>query len=246
VDNCLGGFWLSYMQKQGLGREFRWDFQVEGVTTISIDIHKYGCSSKGASVIAFRDKALRRASYVPVKDGNTLYITPTLQGARSGAVIAAAWSTLMHMGHDGYLKSAKQLHEVHARLKAVVQQTEGIRLLCDADLSVVPIASDDPKLNIYSLATLLGKKGWNMFTSSRPAAMAVCVGERHEDLLDGWVADLQESLAELRANPNIAPEGDSAVYGSADLLPDQILDEVMKSYADTLVTVKPLAPKVKL
>merc|ERR1712159_377919 len=63
VDNCLGGFWLTYMQRQGLGRMMKWDFEVDGVTSISIDIHKYGFASKGASVIAFRDNALRRATY---------------------------------------------------------------------------------------------------------------------------------------------------------------------------------------
>jgi sphinganine-1-phosphate aldolase len=239
VDNCLGGFWLSFMQQQGLGRKFKWDFEVEGVTTISIDIHKYGCASKGASVIAFRDPSLRRASYVPVKDGNTLYITPTLQGARSGAVIAAAWGTIIHIGRDGYLRLSRRLHELHSRLKDVVRQTKGIRLLCDSDLSIVPIASDDPSINIYALATLLDKRGWNTFTSGKPAAMAICIGERHEEVLDLWVTDLEECMAELWANPNVKLEGDSAVYGTADLLPDQILNDVLKSYVDVKLTVKP-------
>eukprot|EP00658_Telonema_sp_P-2_P018393 TRINITY_DN17220_c0_g1_i2.p1 TRINITY_DN17220_c0_g1~~TRINITY_DN17220_c0_g1_i2.p1 ORF type:complete len:386 (-),score=97.86 TRINITY_DN17220_c0_g1_i2:145-1302(-) len=75
VDNCLGGFWLSFMQRQGLGRDFQWDFELPGVTTISVDVHKYGFSAKGASVVAFRNNELRRGSYVPVKDGSTLYIT---------------------------------------------------------------------------------------------------------------------------------------------------------------------------
>ena len=78
VDNCLGGFYLSYMHRQKLGRSFEWDFLVPGVTSISVDIHKYGCASKGASVICFRNKELRSGSYVPVKDGNMCdaYIIP--------------------------------------------------------------------------------------------------------------------------------------------------------------------------
>ena len=60
VDCCLGGVLLSFMQREGLFTR-PWDFHVAGVTTISVDLHKYGYASKGASVTAFRDPALRRA-----------------------------------------------------------------------------------------------------------------------------------------------------------------------------------------
>jgi sphinganine-1-phosphate aldolase len=36
-----------------------WDFRAPGVTSISADVHKYGYSSKGASIIVYRDKELR-------------------------------------------------------------------------------------------------------------------------------------------------------------------------------------------
>ena len=92
VDNCLGGFYLSFL---GSFADVPWNFDLPGVSTISIDVHKYGFASKGASVIAFRTPELRRKAYFPVLDGPTLYITPTLQGARGGAQIASAWATLM-------------------------------------------------------------------------------------------------------------------------------------------------------
>ena len=41
VDNCLGGFLLSYMQREGLFSG-QWDFAAAGVTTMSVDLHKYG------------------------------------------------------------------------------------------------------------------------------------------------------------------------------------------------------------
>jgi len=39
VDNCLGGFLLSYMSRAGLFKR-KWDFLVPGVTSISVDVHK--------------------------------------------------------------------------------------------------------------------------------------------------------------------------------------------------------------
>jgi sphinganine-1-phosphate aldolase len=40
VDNCLGGFLLSFMQRAGLLGDTKFDFQVPGVTSMSVDVHK--------------------------------------------------------------------------------------------------------------------------------------------------------------------------------------------------------------
>lgn len=58
VDNCLGGILVSH----SLGLDL-WDFQLPGVTSISCDIHKYGGSVKGCSVIAYRTSTLRQRQY---------------------------------------------------------------------------------------------------------------------------------------------------------------------------------------
>ena len=50
VDNCLGGFLLSYMSKEGLFAK-PWDFALPGVTTMSVDLHKYGYAPKGAATL---------------------------------------------------------------------------------------------------------------------------------------------------------------------------------------------------
>ena len=84
VDNCLGGYLLSFMSRSGAFRR-AWDFRVPGVTSMSVDVHKYGLASKGVSVCCFRSPKLRRGTYMPSVDGcEGLYVTPTLQGSRSG------------------------------------------------------------------------------------------------------------------------------------------------------------------
>ena len=56
---CMGGFVLPFMEE--LGHDVPpWDFRVDGVTTISADLHKLGYAPKGASVVLHRTKALRR------------------------------------------------------------------------------------------------------------------------------------------------------------------------------------------
>ena len=69
----------------------------------------------------------------------------------------------------------------------------------------------------------------------------MCIGERHSEVLDYWVKDLKECIAELRADPSIKPEGDGAIYGTVDVLPDNILEQVMRGFVDIKMTSKPLA-----
>ena len=45
------------------------------------------------------------------EDWRRLYVTPTLQGSRSGAVIAAAWATVVNVGDDGYRHIARALNQ---------------------------------------------------------------------------------------------------------------------------------------
>ena len=43
VDSCLGGFTTAFLDNA----KAPMDFRVPGVTSISADLHKYGCCPKG-------------------------------------------------------------------------------------------------------------------------------------------------------------------------------------------------------
>lgn len=165
VDNCLGGFLLSYMKKNG---DFKgdFDFRVPGVTTISCDLHKYGHTSKGVSVLGFRSVELRRLTYVPSVDGcEGLYVTPTLQGSRSGGTIAQAWVTLLNIGDSGYIKMAKNMVKVTKEMTEIIETIPELKLLVTPHASIVPMTTTSKaKFDIYQVASLLERAGWNMFT----------------------------------------------------------------------------------
>ncbi|MGA1352661.1 MAG: pyridoxal phosphate-dependent decarboxylase family protein, partial [Ilumatobacteraceae bacterium] len=58
VDACMGGVTLPYLERLGVPVT-PWHFSVEGVTSISVDLHKFGYTAKGASVIMYRTSELR-------------------------------------------------------------------------------------------------------------------------------------------------------------------------------------------
>ena len=54
VDACLGGWLLPFWEE--LGEPVPpWHFGVDGVTSLSMDVHKYGYATKGASVLVVDD-----------------------------------------------------------------------------------------------------------------------------------------------------------------------------------------------
>ena len=62
VDSCIGGFILPFVKKLGFPiKDF--DFKADGVTSISADLHKYGYSPKGASIVLYKNSTLRKFIY---------------------------------------------------------------------------------------------------------------------------------------------------------------------------------------
>ena len=60
------------------------DFHVPGVSSMSLDTHKYGYALKGTSVLLYKNRELRQAQYFCYADWTGgLYTTPTLAGKSS-------------------------------------------------------------------------------------------------------------------------------------------------------------------
>ena len=106
VDACLGAFLINFMN-------LNLDFQLEGVTSISADLHKFGNSPKGASVIMYHNKELMKYQYfIDEKWTGGIYATPTLAGSRDGNIISLTWATLMKTGLNGYQENFYRIIEI--------------------------------------------------------------------------------------------------------------------------------------
>ena len=66
VDCCLGGMLLPFLRDAGFEPRCEYDFSVEGVTSMSVDLHKYGFCAKGVSVVLYHSVELRGWQYAPV------------------------------------------------------------------------------------------------------------------------------------------------------------------------------------
>ena len=118
VDGCLGGFILPFGEELGYDIP-PFDFRVPGVTSISADTHKYGYAFKGSSTLLFRDKALRNGQYffLPGWTGGK-YMSPGIEGSRSGGLLAATWAAMVQLGREGYRRYAEQIFATADDMKA--------------------------------------------------------------------------------------------------------------------------------
>lgn len=98
------------MRECGFPPPFEVDFSLPGVTSMSIDTHKYAFCAKGTSVLLYSTTALRRYQYTPVSDWTGgIYATPAVAGSRTGALAASAWATLTYFGRAGYVKELRKI-----------------------------------------------------------------------------------------------------------------------------------------
>lgn len=87
VDACMGGFLLPYFRRLGAPVP-DFDFSVPGVTSMSMDFHKYAFAAKGASTVLYRSKELRKYQIFTCANwsGYTM-INPTVQSSKSGGAV---------------------------------------------------------------------------------------------------------------------------------------------------------------
>ena len=128
TDACLGGWLLPWWERLGIEIP-PWDFRVPGVTSISADIHKYGYTFKGASIVLYRSRELLQHQFFWYDDWpGGLYASGTTAGTRSAAPIAGAWAAINHLGVDGYLRLAQIVRDTSERFQAGINAIEGLRV----------------------------------------------------------------------------------------------------------------------
>lgn len=200
VDACIGGFVLPFVERLGRAVPL-WDFRVEGVTSISADIHKLGYSPKGASVILHRTKELRRYQTFLFDDWlGGFYASPNLQGTRSGLPMAAAWAVIQFLGVDGYLDLTKQTLDAADQMRSAIAATDGIRVLGDAEYHIIATASDpaaQTPMDVFALGDALLERGWHFDRQGPPESLHGTISAGNADAVDQFVTDLAESAAQV-------------------------------------------------
>jgi glutamate/tyrosine decarboxylase-like PLP-dependent enzyme len=161
VDACIGGFILPFLAKLGWRVE-AFGFEVEGVASVSVDVHKYGYSPKGASVVLFREPEMRKHTlFVDVAWPGYPFVNTTLLSSRSIGPLAAAWAVISYLGEEGYLEKARMVSEA-ARAMAEGLSRLGLKPLAPIESPVFAVASEEGERATASFYAAMALRGWIM------------------------------------------------------------------------------------
>ena len=230
VDACVGGFVLPWLEQ--IGRPVPlWDFRVPGVTSISADLHKFAYAGKGASCLVWRSlDDMKFQIFVATDFPGGIYASPTMIGTRPGGPIAMAWATLQSFGADGYKELAAKAADAADALRTGIKAISGLVLLGKSDSTIVSYAAVGTEMerpgftpgrgiDIYALADRMEARSWTMDRQHRPNCIHLTVTANHGQIVEEYLKDLRECVAEVRANPNLAKSGTAPMYGLAAKMP---------------------------
>jgi glutamate/tyrosine decarboxylase-like PLP-dependent enzyme len=204
VDGCMGGFLLPYFRRLG-APVADFEFNVPGVTSISMDLHKYAFAAKGASVVLYRGKELRQYQmYACANWTGYTVINPTVQSTKSAGPLAAAWAVLHFVGDEGYLEIARQVLDATRRIAEAVDAMDDVRRLGQAEMNLVSFTSDT--VSVFHVIDEMKERGWyvqpqlaygasreNIHLSINPASVK---------WVDAMLADLRECVEKAKQLPS--------------------------------------------
>lgn len=229
VDACIGGWVLPDLRKLGADLP-AFDLSVPGVTSLSVDLHKYAYCPKGTSVLLHADAELRRGHYFASAawPGYTMLNT-TLQSTRSGGPLAAAWAVLRHVGDEGYLRLAEDTATAVRLLRTGIERVEGLRVLGEPDASLLAVATDErPGFDLFTVADEMKQRGWyvqpQFALGDSPVNLHLTVTAANRGGEAGFLTDLEASVAAAREAGPVEVAGELAAAIAA-LDPDTLTAE---------------------
>ncbi|XP_068655782.1 sphingosine-1-phosphate lyase [Aristolochia californica] len=231
VDLCLGGFVLPFARKLGYPVP-PFDFSVQGVTSISVDVHKYGLAPKGTSVVLYRNHEIRKHQFVAVTEwSGGLYVSPTIAGSRPGGLIAGAWASMMSLGQQGYLEHTRDIMEASKGIQKGIKEIPELFIIGRPDMTIIAFGSNE--IDIFEVNDMMSLKGWHLNALQRPNSIHICVTLQHVMIVEDFLRDLKESVIAVKANPGPVKGGLAPIYGAAGRMPDRgMIKDLLVDYID--------------
>lgn len=196
VDACMGGFLLPYFKR--LGEDVPpFDFSVPGVTSLSMDLHKYAYTPKNASLILYKNKDYRRHQIFACANwtGYTM-VNNAIQSSKTGGPLAAAWAVLNYIGDEGYLELARKKLEATKAILAAIDEMPDLNVMGRPQMCLVCFSSET--VNVFHIIDEMKMRGWYIQPqleyagSTKNIHLSVNVG--NIDYVEAMLKDLKECV----------------------------------------------------
>lgn len=227
VDACLGGFVLPFMEELGYPVP-DFDFRIPGVTSISLDPHKYGYAPKGTSIILYRKKAQRKKQFFIYPDwSGGIFASPGLSGTRGGGTLAGTWALMRLMGREGYQEMVKSIIEESKKIIHGISDIPGLEIIGRPDMSVVSFTSN--KDDIFNIGDALEEKGWFLNRLQFPDSLQLTVSYGNVGKAEEFLADFKNIVGnqnQLKKDKKSSDFEVSMAKGLSKLLPSNLFKKI--------------------
>jgi sphinganine-1-phosphate aldolase len=203
VDACMGGFLLPYLKRLGEAIP-TFDFSVDGVTSISMDLHKYAYCPKGASLVLYRNRELRKSQIFAFSrwTGYTM-VNMAIQSSKSGGPMAAAWAVLNYVGDAGYLEIARKKLAATRKIIAGIAAIPQLKLLSKPHMCLVAFTSET--IDVFKLIDEINNRGWYvqpaLSYANSPANIHLSINTNNVGREEAFLKDLRECVKITTAAP---------------------------------------------
>jgi sphinganine-1-phosphate aldolase len=196
IDACLGGMILPFSEM--LGRQPPlYDFRIQGIHSLSVDLHKFGYSAKGISALLLNDAEDAHYARTVFTDWPAgMYGTPSISGTRPGGALASAWAVMRYLGRKGFIERTQQIFEIR---DAIIM---GLR-----DLGAETIGTPDcyhfnfamPEIDNLVLAEQLTKDGWFVSSTESPKTVQLMITAAHGPSVQPFVQAVRDITSDILA-----------------------------------------------
>ena len=229
VDACMGGFMLPFIKDSGYPVP-KFDFEVPGVTSISMDAHKYGYAPKGVSIVLYKNRNLRKKQfYIYTEWPGGIYASTTFMGTKSGGPIAGCWAVMKHLGRRGYKDISDQVMKSTEKILAGIKNHKHLHILGNPDMSVLAFTSD--RGDIYNIGDALSARGWHLDRLQFPDALHMTINQLNIGRESEFLKDLDEILhndAELKNEQRSTAQSLKVVSGLTKILPAKWMEKLSR------------------
>ncbi len=171
VDAAFGGFVIPFLKD--LGHDVQaFDFQIPGVTSITLDPHKMGMATmpSGAFLTRNLEDADNIATSAPYL---TLLKQTTLSGTRCSAAVAGTYAAMRYMGRSGYRQIVKECMAT-THYTASIAMEMGLELVTEPVMNVLGIRMPEGHRPV-DVRAALKKRNWMVSVAVNPDCLRLVI-----------------------------------------------------------------------
>jgi glutamate/tyrosine decarboxylase-like PLP-dependent enzyme len=166
---------------------------------MSADLHKYGYTPRGASLLALRSSEDRHYQGFRFADWPTgIFDTPSIAGSRPAGAVAGAWAVMRHLGRSGYRSLTEQTLAGKRSIIEALETVDGIALCGTPEGGVVGYRGAGD-LDMHAVRDGLAARGWQVAALLDPPGFQMLLNRYSGSIAEELANDLRTTINEVRA-----------------------------------------------